>query len=110
MSKKKQKLYQPDFKAKIALEALREEKTLAQISGEHDMHVNNVMNWKKEAIENLPLLFNRSNTEKAAKQELKEKDAQIEELYNQLGRLTSEVNWLKKKSRELGLSDQMPGH
>ncbi len=110
MSKKKQKLYQPDFKAKIALEALREEKTLAQISGEHEMHVNNVMNWKKEAIENLPMVFERGNAQKAVKQELKVKDAQIEELYNQLGRLTSEVNWLKKKSRELGLPDQMPGH
>ena len=96
MSKKKQKLYQPEFKAKIALEAIREEKTLAQISGEHDMHVNNVLNWKKEVIENLPLLFNRGNTEKGFRQELKEKDAHIEELYNQLGRLTSEVNWLKK--------------
>ena len=39
MSKKKQKLYQAEFKARIALESLREEKTLAQISGEHDMHV-----------------------------------------------------------------------
>ena len=77
MSKKSQKLYHADFKAKIVLEALREEKTLVQISGEHNMHVNNVMNWKKEAIENLPLIFNSSNTEKVAKQELKEKDMQM---------------------------------
>ena len=77
MSKKSQKLSHADFKAKIVLEALREEKTLVQISGEHNMHVNNVMNWKKEAIENLPLIFNRSNTEKVAKQELKEKDMQM---------------------------------
>lgn len=110
MSRKKQKLYQPEFKAKIALEALKEEKTLAQISGEHDMHVNNVINWKKDLLDNASQIFNRSNTEKAVKQELKEKDEQIDELYKQLGRLTTEVNWLKKKSRELGLPDQMPGY
>src|SRR5258708_7404733 len=108
MSRKKQKLYQPELKAKIALEALREEKTLAQISSEHDMHVNNVINWKRDLIDNASQIFNRGNTEKAVKQELKEKDEQIDELYKQLGRLTTEVNWLKKKSRELGLPDQMP--
>jgi transposase len=108
MSKKKQKLYQPEFKAKIALDALKEEKTMAQLSSEHDMHVNNVLNWKKELVDNASLIFNRSNTEKAAKQELKEKDAQIEELYKEIGRLTTEVNWMKKKSRELGLPDKMP--
>ena len=110
MSKKKQRNYSPEQKAKIALEAIREEKTLSQISGEHEMHVNNVLNWKKEVIENLPSIFNRSNTEKAVKQELKEKDAQIEELYKEIGRLTTEVNWMKKKSRELGLPDKMPGY
>ena len=110
MSKKKQKLYQPEQKAKIALEAIREEKTLSQISSEHQTHVNNVINWKKEVIENLPLLFNRSNEEKAVKQELKAKDTQIEELYKEIGRLTTEVNWMKKKSREFGLPDKMPGY
>jgi len=110
MSKKKQKLYTPEQKAKIALEAIREEKTLSQISGEHDMHVNNVINWKKEVLENLPSIFNRSNQEKVVKQELREKEAQIEELYKEIGRLTTEVNWMKKKSRQFGLPDQMPGY
>lgn len=110
MSNKKQKLYHPEFKAKIALEALREEKTLSQISGENNMHVNNVINWKREAIENLPLIFNRNNSEKEIKNELKSKDLELDELYKQIGRLTTEVNWLKKKSRELGLPDKMPGN
>lgn len=105
MSNKKQKLYQPEFKAKIAIEALKEDKTLSQISGEHEMHINNVLNWKKELVENASLIFNRSNHEKAVKQELKAKEEEMEELYKQIGQLTTQVNWLKKKCRQAGLSD-----
>jgi len=101
MSKKKQKVYSPEFKAKIALAAIREDQTLTQLSSDHEMHVNNVINWKKEAIDNLPSVFNRSKQEKAYKAELSEKEAEIEELYKQIGQLTTEVNWLKKKSVEI---------
>lgn len=65
MSKKKQRLYEPDFKAKIALEALKEEKTIAQIISEHDMHANNVINWKRALVENASLVFNWSIRERA---------------------------------------------
>ena len=105
MSKKKQRLYEPDFKAKIALEALKEEKTIAQISSEHDMHANNVINWKRDLVENASLVFNRSNQEKAYKQELQKKEEETEELYKEIGQLTTKLNWLKKKCRQAGLPE-----
>jgi transposase-like protein len=105
MSKKKQRLYEPDFKAKIALEALKEEKTIAQISSEHDMHANNVINWKRDLVENAGLVFNRSNQEKVYKQELQKKEEETDELYKEIGHLTTKLNWLKKKCRQAGLPE-----
>lgn len=106
MSKKKQRLYEPEFKAKVALEALKEEKTIAQISSDYQMHPNNVINWKKDLLENAGSVFNRSNQEKAYKQELLKREEETEELYKQIGQLTTQVNWLKKKCRQAGLPEQ----
>ena len=70
------------------------------------MHANNVINWKREALENLSMVFNRSNQEKAYKQELLKKEEETDELYKQIGQLTTQVNWLKKKCRQAGLPEQ----
>jgi len=83
------------FKAKIVIEALRETKTLAQIAAENQIHPTLVTKWKTEALEELPSVFER--------RAVKDEDAQaserkITELYEQIGRLTTQVNWLKKKS------------
>ena len=97
----KRRIFKPEEKAKIVLEMLREEKTIAEIASEYEVHPSQLHRWKAEALENLPTLFTRgaSEVEKMRKQH----EAEKEELTKQIGQLTIEVNWLKKKSAELNL-------
>lgn len=78
------------FKAKVALEALREQKTIAQLSSEYGCHPNQIAKWKKEAIERLPKLFEHSFNERA-------EEKVVAALYEQIGRLKMELEWFKKK-------------
>jgi transposase len=89
------KQYSAAFKAQIVLEALKETKTVAQIASEHQLHPNLVTKWKQEAVAELPIVFERKNTQAHVQEAQEQKVAQ---LYEQIGRLTTQVNWLKKKS------------
>ena len=89
------KQYSAAFKAQIVLEALKETRTVAQIASEHQLHPNLVTKWKQEAVAELPIVFERKNTQAQAQEAQEQKVAQ---LYEQIGRLTTQVNWLKKKS------------
>lgn len=84
------------FKAKVALEAIKGEKTLAQIASEFGVHVNQIGQWKKHLLEELPTLF-------SDKRKKVEKDNEVleAELYKQIGQLKVELDWLKKKSQRL---------
>ena len=89
------KRHSPTFKANVVVQALKEEKTLSQIASENDLHPNQISAWKATALNGLPTLFERESkavAEQAAHQQ------QLEELYAQIGRLTTQVAWLKKKS------------
>jgi transposase len=97
--------YTPELKAKVAIEALKEDKTLAELSSEYDVSVNTIMSWKREFLENSSLIFDRKNSEKRKEEELKEKDKHIDQLYKEVGQLTLQVNWAKKKIKQLGLDD-----
>lgn len=81
------------FKAKVALEAVKGEKTIAQISSEFGVHPNMIRNWRKQLLEMLPDLF--SNRSK--KKRKKARDELEAELYRQIGQLKVERDWLKKK-------------
>ena len=83
------------LKATIVLEALRETKTITELAAEHQIHPNLITKWKQAAIQDLASLFERgaAKDEKAQAQEKK-----IEALYQEIGRLSTQVNWLKKKS------------
>ena len=87
------KQHSATFKAQIVLEALKETKTVTQIASEHQLHPNLVTKWKQEAITELPVVFERKNTQ-AQVQEVQEQ--KVAQLYEQIGRLTTQVNWLKK--------------
>ncbi len=89
------KHYSAAFKAQIVLEALRDTNTIAQIASEHQIHPNLVTKWKQEAIAELPVVFERKNSQAQAQEAQEQKVAQ---LYQEIGRLTTQVNWLKKKS------------
>ena len=89
------KKYTCEYKAKEVIEILREAKSINEIAAERGVHVNQLGRWKKAAIEGLPQIFEES---KKKKNEQKEQEEKIQELYAQTGELTTKVNWVKKKS------------
>jgi len=85
------------FKAKVALEAVRGTKTMAQLSSEYGVHPNQIGQWRKRLLEELPDLFSDK------RERLKKDDEElVAELYRQIGQLKVELDWLKKKSQFLG--------
>ena len=94
---KTRKNYSSAFKAKVALEAVKKEKTISQLSSEYGVHANQINQWRKRLLEELPEIFSkkRQNIEKD------NEDLQ-DELYRQIGQLKVELDWLKKKSKQLG--------
>ena len=79
------------FKAKVALEAIKGEKTLAQLSSEFEIHANQIGQWRKQVLKELPNLFSNRR-----KRQDREQEDLISELYRQIGQLKVEVDWLKK--------------
>jgi transposase len=90
------KRYTPEFKSKIVLEILKEEKSMNEIASEHGIHVNQLRQWRNTFLEQMPQLFDKQN-KKIDKMKTDYED-QIENLYAEVGRLTTELSWLKKKS------------
>ena len=87
------KRYASGFKAKVALEAVKEEKTMAELASKFGVHRVQLQEWKKDLKAALPGIF--------ATRKSKEKENQvklIEELYKQIGQLKVENDWLKKKT------------
>ena len=89
----KRKKYTKTEKAKIALEAIKSDLTLAQISSKYGAHATQINTWKKQALALLPDVFGDK-----IKQDTTEYEAQLAELYEQIGRLKVENDFLKKKS------------
>ena len=90
------KSYSSAFKAKVALEAIKKEKTMSQLSSEYGVHANQINQWRKRLLEELPEVFSK-------KRQKKEKDTEDlqDELYRQICQLKVELDWLKKKSKLL---------
>jgi transposase-like protein len=91
----KRKQYSAQFKFKIALEATRCLKTISQISSEQGVHPNQVSAWKKQLLEEGPTVFANQLAQKERAQATREA-----ELYEQIGRLKMEMEWLKKKAAQ----------
>jgi transposase len=96
MARNIRKTHNSAFKAKVALEAIKGEKTLAQLSSEFGVHPNQIGQWRKQVLETLPDLFSNRR-----QKEDKEQENLISELYRQIGQLKVEMDWLKKKSQML---------
>lgn len=90
------KRYSPTFKAQVVLELLQGEKTVAQIASEQQVHPTQLNQWKALALKDLTKLFSEDHTAAAELKTLHQKE--LDELYAQIGRLTTQVAWLKKKS------------
>lgn len=84
------------FKAKVAFEAMKKEKTIAQLSSEYGVHPNLINQWKRRVMQELPEIFSKKRSKQ--KQDTEEL---VSELYRQIGQLKIEVDWLKKKSEQL---------
>jgi transposase-like protein len=92
----KRKSYSPEFKAKVAFEALKGVLTASEIASKFEVHPVQVAQWKKELADNMGAIFERKNSRKR-----KETTEDTSKLYEQIGRLKVENDWLKKKSDEL---------
>lgn len=88
------KTYTSAFKAQVILELLKETKTIGQLSSEYGVHVTLLRDWRAVALKGLPDLFERRDSLTDAKAAY---ERQIEDLYAEIGRLTTHVNFLKKK-------------
>jgi transposase-like protein len=95
------KHYSAAFKARVVQDVLRGERTISQLASEHGVHPNLIGLWKATALKRFPSLFERENADRAAEQLAHEQ--QLRELYEEIGRLTTQVAFLKKKS---GLRDE----
>jgi transposase-like protein len=91
MTKKSRTPRTAAFKKKVALEALREDKTLGQLAGEHGVHPLQVGKWKKELIDGAESLFEGKKSRK------QDEEFDREVLEKKIGRLTVEIDFLKKK-------------
>jgi transposase len=83
----------PSFKAKVALEAIKEQKTSAELASQYQVHPGQIRNWKATAAKGLIDIF--SDKKKSRDQDQEEL---IQELYRQIGQLKVDLDWLKKKS------------
>ena len=87
---KKRKQYSPEFKAKVALAALRNEESVAELAVKFEVHPTMISNWKRELIEGAGELFDKGQKTK------KQHDATVDELYRQIGQLKVENDFLAK--------------
>lgn len=84
-----------ELKARASIEAIREVRPLNQIASDYEVHPNMLSAWKSTALKGIPSLFEKEVKPVVDKETT---DQKIEELYAQIGRLTTQVSWLKKKS------------
>ena len=86
------KRHSTQTKVKVALEAIRGTRTTAEISSHYGVHASQINTWKKQALEAIPEAFSSKR-----KRQEDDQEALVDELYRQIGQLTVERDWLKKK-------------
>ena len=92
----KRKRYGKEFKARVALAAIKGQKRANELACEYEVHVSQINIWKKQAVEALPEVFGQGQEREEAQRE-----AERDRLFQQIGKLQVEVDWLKKKTGHL---------
>lgn len=90
------KQHSPLEKSRLVLEVLKGERTINEIASENSIHPHMLTRWKREAVDGLPSLFENDNAKK--RKEAKAHEEELNELYAKIGKLTTQNEWLKKKS------------
>jgi putative transposase len=92
---KKRRRFSPEFKFRVALEAAKGQRTISELSSEYGVHPNQVSQWKRQLLESGAEVFNQNGSKAQRDQQ-----AVQTELYEQIGRLKMELEWVKKKSAQ----------
>jgi transposase len=100
MTKRTRRKFSPEFKAKVALEAVKNQKTLAELSQHFEVNPVTISKWKTEFLENMSSVFG------GEKGKIQDEDSpEMEKLYAQIGQLKVENDFLKKSARRLGIPE-----
>lgn len=89
MNKKKRQNHSPEFKAKVAIEALKEQKTISELAQLYQVHPNQISVWKKEFLENAAQIFEKGHKKQ-------KEDVDLAKLFEAIGQLKIENDWKKK--------------
>lgn len=92
MSKNRRR-FSAEYKFRVALEAAKGQQTIGELASKHNLHPNQISQWKRQLLESGADVFNRNGDKEAQAQ-----NAEQSELYEQIGRLKMELEWLKKKA------------
>ena len=98
--KKPRRKFTPEFKAKVALEAAKEQLTLAQLSQKFEMNAVTISKWKTEFLTNMSAAFSNAKETQSDDQ-----DVPVQKLYAQIGKLKVELDFLKKSAKKLGIPE-----
>ena len=90
------KRYSAEEKTRVAIEAIKGQKTLSELAAEYGVHPSQITQWKKQALDSLPDLFSTRESRQA-----KSEEGLIANLYQEIGQLKVQVDWLEKKSKVL---------
>ena len=93
---KKRRSFDDDFKARVALEAIKGERTISELSSIYEVHPNMIRQWKKHLLENASSLFSKKKDSR-----IDEQEKLTEELYKRIGRQDIELEFLKKKYKQM---------
>jgi transposase len=95
--KKTRRKFKADFKAKVAIEAIKEQKTVAELCEKYSLHAGQISQWKRELLDSSPLVFDRD----AGKQDTQKLEEEQDRLHAIIGRQQVELDFLKKSFKKL---------
>lgn len=100
---KNRKNYTDEFKLRVVLDVIKEDVTINEVASKYLIHPANIKEWKKRFLTNAVMAFNPEKAVSCYKEQLNEAALREDLLYKEIGKLTTQLEWTKKKSKEFGL-------